>query len=211
MSKFICSICGYEHDEATGTKWENLDANWVCPLCKAAKTAFKEQGVTENKEVTVSTLEMDDDLRELSVLEMSILCSNLAKGCEKQYKTEEALLFTKLADYFKNAAPVEQGNYEDIQLLLKEDVQKHIILANQLAESNEDRGAKRALVWNEKVSMILQSILNRYENEGKSMLEYTGVYVCTICGFIYIGNELPEVCPICKVPNWKFEKIEGGA
>jgi rubrerythrin len=41
------------------------------------------------------------------------------------------------------------------------------------------------------------------------MLKNTGVYVWTICGVIYIGDALPEVCPVCKVPNWKFEKIEG--
>ena len=34
-------------------------------------------------------------------------------------------------------------------------------------------------------------------------------YVCTICGFVYIGNDLPEVCPVCKVPAHKFEKIGG--
>jgi rubrerythrin len=42
------------------------------------------------------------------------------------------------------------------------------------------------------------------------MLENTGVYVCTICGFIYIGDDLPEVCPVCKVPNWKFEQVKEG-
>lgn len=41
------------------------------------------------------------------------------------------------------------------------------------------------------------------------MLTNTGVYVCTICGFIFIGNKLPTVCPICKVPNYKFEEIGG--
>ncbi len=210
MKKFICSICGYIHDEATGGKWEELDASWVCPLCKATKTAFKEHGVTEEKDATVAALEMDEDMRELSVLEMSILCSNLAKGCEKQYKMEEAELFTKLALYFKNAAPAVNGNEQAISALINEDMQKNIVLANQVANQNNDRGAKRALVWGEKVTMILQSILNRYENEGEAMLEHTGVYVCTICGFIYIGNELPELCPVCKVPNWKFEKIEGG-
>lgn len=42
------------------------------------------------------------------------------------------------------------------------------------------------------------------------MFEGTGVYVCTICGFIYVGDELPEICPVCKVTNRKFEKIKGG-
>lgn len=42
------------------------------------------------------------------------------------------------------------------------------------------------------------------------MIENTGVYVCTICGFIYIGDTPPDLCPVCKVQNWKFEKVEGG-
>lgn len=43
------------------------------------------------------------------------------------------------------------------------------------------------------------------------MLENTGVYVCTVCGFVFVGDAPPEQCPVCKVPSWKFEKIEGGA
>ena len=42
------------------------------------------------------------------------------------------------------------------------------------------------------------------------MLEGTGVYVCTICGFVFLDDELPAMCPVCKVPSWKFEKVEGG-
>ncbi len=210
MRKFVCSICGYVHDEATGQTWEDLGVGWVCPLCKAAKPAFKEQGVTAEKDEAVATLETDEDMRELSVLEMSILCSNLAKGCEKQYKMEESELFAKLALYFKKAAPTVNDTYQRIAVLVGEDIEKNIVLANQVAGENNDRGAKRALVWDEKVTMMLQSILERYEKEGESMLEHTDVYVCTICGFIYIGKELPALCPVCKVPNWKFEKIEEG-
>jgi rubrerythrin len=40
------------------------------------------------------------------------------------------------------------------------------------------------------------------------MLENTGVHVCSICGFVYIGDAPPQLCPVCKVPNWKFDKIE---
>ena len=56
--------------------------------------------------------------------------------------------------------------------------------------------------------MILKSLLTRYAQEGERMTANTGVYVCTICGFVYIGQEAPELCPICKVPSWKFTKIE---
>lgn len=41
------------------------------------------------------------------------------------------------------------------------------------------------------------------------MLEGTNIWVCTTCGFVYIGEQAPELCPVCKVPAWKFEKIEG--
>lgn len=210
MGKYICSICGYVHDEAAGVAWEALEQEWVCPLCKADKSAFKKEASDEKAEAVEVTLEMDEDMRELSVLEMSILCSNLAKGCEKQYKSEEAELFTKLAKYFKGASKDEEGDYQVLAELLKEDVQKNIVVANQIAVKHHDRGAQRALVWGEKVTLILQSILSRYEKEGDAMLDNVEVYVCTICGFIYIGKELPELCPVCKVPNWKFEKVEGG-
>jgi Fe-S-cluster-containing hydrogenase component 2 len=35
--------------------------------------------------------------------------------------------------------------------------------------------------------------------------------VCTICGFVFVGDNPPELCPVCKVPNWKFEKVGGEA
>ena len=61
------------------------------------------------------------------------------------------------------------------------------------------------------MSRILKSLLARYAQEGDAMLTNTGVYVCTICGFVYIGDELPAVCPVCKVPSWKFQKMEARA
>ena len=70
------------------------------------------------------------------------------------------------------------------------------------------RQALRALVWSEKVTRMLQSLLNRYRAEGEKMLENTGVYVCSVCGFVYVGDAPPELCPVCKVPSWKFERIE---
>ena len=38
-------------------------------------------------------------------------------------------------------------------------------------------------------------------------------YRCTICGYVYEGENLPGnfVCPKCKQPADKFEKIEAPA
>ena len=52
MKKYVCTVCGFEYDEAKGmpdqdiapgTKWEDLPADWVCPLCGAAKDLFEEE------------------------------------------------------------------------------------------------------------------------------------------------------------------------
>ena len=41
------------------------------------------------------------------------------------------------------------------------------------------------------------------------MLAGQEIWVCTTCGFVWIGEAPPELCPVCKVPAWKFEKAEG--
>ena len=50
MDKYECTVCGYIFDEAegdpdngvaAGTKGEEVPADWVCPLCGAAKDAFQ--------------------------------------------------------------------------------------------------------------------------------------------------------------------------
>lgn len=49
MKKYVCTVCGYEYDEAKGmpekgiapgTKYEDLPANFMCPLCGADKDMF---------------------------------------------------------------------------------------------------------------------------------------------------------------------------
>lgn len=221
MVKYICSICGFVYDEAKGipeagiapgTTWEELPEDWVCPLCGATKAEFEKQGeqAASPEKKPMPVLESAEDMKEMSALELSALCTNLARGCEKQYKPEESTLFRELAEHFKSAsAPAKDPSFDKLMALIEKDLTEGFPNANAAASDAKDRGALRALVWSEKVTRILKSLLTRYQKEGDAMLENTGVYVCTICGFIYIGDILPEVCPVCKVPNWKFEKIEG--
>ena len=57
MKTYICSICGFIYAEAQGfpqggiapgTLWQDVPAQWVCPLCRAAKSAFHELSAPEN-------------------------------------------------------------------------------------------------------------------------------------------------------------------
>ena len=49
MKKYVCDICHYEYDPAKGdpdngiapgTAFEDLPADWVCPLCGVGKEDF---------------------------------------------------------------------------------------------------------------------------------------------------------------------------
>ena len=143
-------------------------------------------------------------------MELSVVCSNLAKGCEKQYLPEQAAAFTLLADWLKGQAePVHSAAFDSLLEKVNRDLSEGYPAASAAAQENRDRGALRSLVWSEKVTRMLSSLLNRYKTEGDAMLENTGIWVCAICGFVYIGDTPPERCPVCKVPGLKFEKIGG--
>lgn len=209
MKQMICSICSYTYDEASGVKWEELPEDWKCPICGAGKSEFREK-TQETKQETV--LEKPHVEKELSPMEMSIICSNLARGCEKQYLPQQAEDFRKLADFFRSKAePMENASTQKLLELIEKDLTVGYPYGNEMAGQKPDRGALRCQVWSEKVTRMLKSLLTRYEVEGEKMLENTGVWVCSVCGFVYVGDSAPEQCPVCKVPSWKFEKVEGRA
>jgi len=50
MQKYVCKLCGYEYDPAEGdpdssiapgTAWQDVPADWVCPVCGAGKEEFE--------------------------------------------------------------------------------------------------------------------------------------------------------------------------
>ena len=215
VKKYTCIICGFIYDEAQGipesgikpgTQWENLEDDWTCPLCGALKENFEE--VEQTKVQDIRTEQNHEELGKLLNAEMSALFSNLAKGAGKQYLEEESALFTKLAEYYAHiTSDVVENSFSHIMLNVDKDLKDNYPIANAIAADKEDRGAKRALLWTEKVTKIISSILLRYEKEGNELIGDKKVHVCEICGFIYIGNDLPDVCPVCKVPKFKITEI----
>ena len=210
--KYVCQICGYVYDDAKEkVPFAELPDDWKCPLCGAAKSDFKPEANGDEKKVVTAIEPMEADLEKLSAGQLAALCSNLARGCEKQYKQEEADLFKQLADYFTAVVPaVNDASVEKLAKELQTDANNYAAV-RATADANADRGAARVCVWGEKVTRMLSSLVNRYLNEGEAMLKDTNIWVCTTCGFVYIGDTPPEHCPVCKVPDWKFEKIEGRA
>ncbi len=211
--RYVCSICGYVYDEAKqGKPFAALPETWTCPLCGAAKSAFAPEAAAKSAAPAppaAPPAPAHGDMQKLSPGALSILCSNLARGCEKQYKEEEAALFREIADWFAAAAPAAQETGVDaLASRMGEDLAAYPAL-NATAVQAGDRGTQRICVWGEKVTAILKTLLERYRREGEAMLRDTDIWVCSVCGFAYVGKEPPRLCPVCKVPAWKFEKIEG--
>lgn len=209
MKQYVCSICGYVYDEAANGPWEALPDDWKCPLCGAGKDAFRPKEAPKPQE---EVLEKPHVEKELSPMELSIICSNLARGCEKQYLAQQAQDFQTLAAFFRSKAePLPGAGTEKLLELIQKDLTVGYPYGNAVAGEQPDRGALRCQVWSEKVTRMLQSLLTRYQAEGEKMLENTGVWVCSVCGFVFVGVNPPELCPVCKVPAWKFDKMEGRA
>ena len=233
MRKFVCSICGYSFNEsaglpdkgiAPGTKWEDISDDFVCPLCRAPKSAFNvideaepgpQPAAAPGSAAPAPGAPAQDQnapapgVGDLSAGEISAIFSSLALGCEKQRLNEEMEAFNKLADYFKSKIAGDCGNtLEDVAKMLAGDMDGGISAATAAAKADADRGALRSLVWSEKVSAMLKSQLDRFLKEGDAMLANTKIYVCDICGLIYTGDTLPEICPVCKVPNFKILEVE---
>lgn len=211
LMRYVCRICGYVYDEATeNVSFDSLPDTWKCPWCGADKSDFEAEGSEKPAELPPAPLPVDNDMQDFSAGRLSVLCSNLARGCEKQYKPEEAAMFSELADYFRTVTPpVKDAAVEMIAELLKNDIENYPAL-RAAADIDHDRGAARVCVWGEKVTRMLSSLVSRYLKEGEAMLADTDIWVCTVCGFVYVGDKAPELCPVCKVPAWKFEKIKGG-
>ena len=208
--RYICQICGYVYDDSKEkVPFDELPKDWRCPLCGAGKADFKPE--SETREVKAAEVHLEAaDMTRLSAGQLAAVCSNLARGCEKQYKQEEAELFLQLAEYFTTVmAAVDDATVEGVARLLQEDIEAYPEVRG-VADEKKDRGAARVCVWGEKVTRMLSSLVNRYLLEGEEMLADTEIWVCTVCGFVSIGEKPPELCPVCKVPPYKFERIERG-
>ena len=51
MNKYVCTVCGYIYDPAVGDpandvlpgiQFEELPEEWVCPVCGASQSEFKQ-------------------------------------------------------------------------------------------------------------------------------------------------------------------------
>lgn len=219
MEKYVCTICGYVYDSSLGspetgvppqTPWNEVPDSWLCPICNATKSEFKEQ--TDKRDSALQLLpeaeHEKETLRELSSCELSALFSNLALGCTKQDRLEESAQFQELSNYYKaqTCYPVE-AQWTDLDNLIHHELDEIYEKAFAIATKANDRGSLRALTWSEKVTRMNASILKRYLSGELGKIPNLKIYICDVCGFLYIGDTKPDICPVCKAPSTRILEV----
>ena len=137
---------------------------------------------------------------------LPVIFSNLQKASDKQQQYEDAEMFGKLSERYA-AAPAEKASFEELEKMLSENLKESYPRLQKDAEALNDRGAQRALRWGQKVTAIQKSVISRYLKKGESLLEDQYLFVCEACGFIFLGDAAPDICPVCKAPSSRFSKV----
>jgi len=219
MEKYVCTICGYVYDSSSGspetgvssqTPWHEVPDSWLCPICNATKSQFKEPNINSNSALLLlpETEHEKETLRELNSCELSALFSGLALGSIKQDRLEESILFQELSDYYKTkiSLPVEP-QWTKLNSLIHYDLEEIYEKAFAIATKYNDRGSLRALTWSEKVTRMNASILQRFLSGELDKMEHLKIYICDVCGFLYLGDEKPVLCPVCKAPPQRILEV----
>ncbi len=78
-----------------------------------------------------------------------------------------------------------------------------------IAEYFEDKQAELYIRY----ALEAEKIHEKLYEEAKETIEKDedlsdeDIYICPICGFTYVGKDVPETCPVCGAPKDKFEKF----
>ena len=148
---------------------------------------------------------------------LSLAFSSLAQSAVRQQRPNMARLLAALAQSFQiqalNAArqdPPAAGQapaLADVQAQIQAQLAGYAPASEQ-ARAWGERGALRALVWGQKVTMIQNSLLTRLAKQGTAILkDGQSVHVCEACGFVILKEGAPDACPICKAPRERFVSL----
>ena len=187
--KYVCTVCGHVYDEeAEKVPFSSLPPQWTCPRCGAEKAMFdplEEKKEREYDGRENESTEQGQGETKLSDGVLAAIFSNLARGCEKQYRAEEARLFAKIAAFYTSLSDNDtDASSETLEALIGQDISQTYPAARKTAEENRDRGALRICTWGEKVTRIARSLLSQYRKGGEELLKESEVWLCTVCGFV---------------------------
>ncbi|TVQ22347.1 MAG: rubredoxin [Spirochaetaceae bacterium] len=138
---------------------------------------------------------------------LSAVFSNLSKAADKQQLFDTAERFSKLSTLFPGAGPGEP-TIESLRAEVARDVERDYPALQAAGTEASDRGVLRAVKWGEKVTTAQRALIDRYTAKGDQLLDEKKLFVCEACGFIFLGDEPPEICPVCKAPSARFSTVK---
>lgn len=137
---------------------------------------------------------------------LTAVFSNLAKASEKQQVVGAQELYTRLSGLVVESSAVE-SDLGALRSDLAEDADARYAAIRDAAAAVGDRGALRAVKWGEKVTTAQRSLVDRYGSKGEALLEEKSIFVCEACGFVFLGDDAPPICPVCKAPSGRFSAV----
>ncbi len=78
-----------------------------------------------------------------------------------------------------------------------------------VAKLQEEKGAQRTIHFAleaEKIHAALYQKAKQSVDAGKDP-QLGNIYICPVCGYTHVGDDLPEKCPVCGVSSDKFKKF----
>lgn len=152
-----------------------------------------------------------DMIKRTGAFTVSVISQNASFDLFKQFGFQTGREVDKFADfssYTRGANGIyyitEGTNaYISVKVTKSEDLGSHTMFIGEITDME---------VLSEVPSVTYEYYLNNIKPKPQAVditEEGQTVWRCTICGYEYVGEELPEdfVCPLCKHPASDFEKI----
>ena len=152
-----------------------------------------------------------DMIKRTGAFTVSVISQNAAFDLFKQFGFQTGREADKFADFSSCTRCVNgiyyitEGTnaYISVKVTKSEDLGSHTMFIGEITDME---------VLSEVPSVTYEYYLNNIKPKPQAVditEEGQTVWRCTICGYEYVGEELPEdfVCPLCKHPASDFEKI----
>lgn len=216
MAKYKCKICKYEFEG-------ELNADFICPVCKAKADKFEKIGGETMKNKYAGTQTEKNLMAAFSgESEARNKYTYFASVAKKQGYEQIAALFLKTAEnekehaklWFKalgglgdtaenlvSAANGENYEWTDMYAGFAKTADEEGF--HELAE--QFRGVARIEKSHEE---RYRALLNNVETKQVFQKSEVKVWECRNCGHLVVGTNAPEVCPVCNHPQAYFELHE---
>lgn len=152
-----------------------------------------------------------DLIKESNVFNVSIISENASFDLFKHFGFQSGKTVDKF-ESFDKVKRAENGIYYitegtnayiSVKVTKTEDIGSHMMFIGEIIDMEVLDSAASATY-----TYYMENIKPKPEPVGKTEDGKT-VWRCKICGYEYVGEELPEdfICPLCKHPASDFEKV----